>query len=76
MKNLFDAADQYAKESIWKDFALLKCCLCAMGIVIGASVPAKHKPVLTSIAAGAVVATYIPLMTKFCKIAFQREEAE
>ncbi len=75
MKNLFDAADQYAKESGWKDLALLKCCLCAMGIVIGASVPAKHKAVLTGIAAGAFAATYIPLMTKFAGIVLQKEEA-
>lgn len=74
MKNLFGLAEQYMEESSWKDLALIKCCLCAMGILIGASAPIKQKTVLTSIAAGAFVATYIPLMTKFFRIVHQERE--
>ncbi len=76
MKNLFGLADQYVEESSWKDLALLKCCLCAMGILIGANAPAKHKTILTSVAAGVFAAAYIPLMTKFFGIARQRREVD
>lgn len=43
MKNIFELGNQYAKRSSWKDFALLKLCLCAMGIVIGTNVPSKYQ---------------------------------
>lgn len=35
MRYLFDLADQYIRECDWKDLALLKLCLCAMGILLG-----------------------------------------
>ncbi len=68
MKKLFDYANAYAKQSSWKDFALIKFCLCAIGIIIGVLLPKTvTKPAL--IIAGAVfVITYIPLMVKFIKV--------
>ena len=64
MKLFFELGDRYAKKSNWQDFALVKFCLCAMGILIGLCVPAKHKK-KSAVAAGSVFfATYIPLMTK------------
>ena len=39
MRYLFDLADQYIRECDWKDLALLKLCLCAMGILLGAAAP-------------------------------------
>lgn len=68
MKKLFAYANQYVAESDWKDMALLKFCLCAMGILIGVNVAPKHKK---PVACGAVlvfIATYIPLMRKFINI--------
>lgn len=35
MKRLLEIGNLYAKESDWKDFALVKICLCSMGILIG-----------------------------------------
>lgn len=62
---LFDAADNYLKECKWTDMALLKFCLCSVGIIIGMSIP-KGKKNTVRIAAGAVFAvTYLPLMAKF-----------
>ena len=53
MKCLFSCANQYVKESDWKDFALVKLCLCAIGVMIGLA---------------------IPLMTKFLRIVFRKED--
>lgn len=69
MKKLLELGNQYAKESDWRDFALVKICLCAMGIAIGAQVSQRYRKAVTGIAAGVFIATYIPLMTKLLKIA-------
>ena len=73
MKKLFDYATAYAKQSSWKDFALIKFCLCAIGIIIGVLLPKTvMKPAL--IIAGMVfVITYIPLMVKFIKLIFREK---
>lgn len=74
MKKLFNIADQYIKESDWKDLAMIKFCLCAMGIIIGANIAPKHKKGVTIIATGIFAATYIPLMAKFFKIVFRENK--
>ncbi len=73
MKRLIDYATAYAKECSWKDFALIKFCLCAIGIIIGVLLPKTvMKPAL--IIAGVVfVITYIPLMVKFIKLIFREK---
>lgn len=68
MNRLFETGNQFARESDWKDFALLKLCLCAMGIIIGAQVAPKCKKTAIFVSAGVFLATYIPLMTKVFKI--------
>ena len=35
MRKLLDIGNRYAKESTWKDFALVKFCLFAMGLAAG-----------------------------------------
>lgn len=72
MRKLLELGNQYAKESDWKDFAFVKFCLCAMGIVIGTQVPAKHKKAAAAGAFGVFVAACIPLMMKLFKIALRR----
>ena len=74
MKCLFSCANQYVKESDWKDFALVKLCLCAIGVMIGLAIPKKKKKMPLLIAAIVFIATYIPLMTKFLRIDFRRED--
>lgn len=74
MKCLFSCANEYVKESDWKDLALVKFCLCAIGVMIGLSIPEKKKKV-PFIAAGVVfTVTYIPLMTKFLRIMLRKDE--
>ncbi|MGN0465040.1 MAG: permease of phosphate ABC transporter [Lachnospiraceae bacterium] len=68
MKKLFRIANRYAKESDWKDFALLKFCLCAIGILIGVNIAPKYKKTVTGVATGVFFVTYIPLMSKFFKL--------
>lgn len=68
MKNLLELGNQYAKESDWKDFALLKLCLCAIGIIIGTQVKMKYKKNVICASIGVFIATYIPLMVKVYKI--------
>ena len=70
MKCLFSCANQYVKE----DFALVKLCLCAIGVMIGLAVPKKKKKMPLLIAAIVFIATYIPLMTKFLRIVFRKED--
>ena len=68
MRKLFEYADEYVKRCGWKDMALLKICLSAVGIMIGLSIP-KDKKKLSFAAAGVVfVVSYISLMVKFIKI--------
>ncbi len=68
MKNLFELGNQYAKESSWKDFALIKLCLCAMGIVIGTKVTPEYKKTVNCVSVAVFIATYIPLMAKVFNI--------
>ncbi len=69
MNKFFELGNRYAADSDWKDFALVKFCLCAMGVIIGANIPKKYKTQVTGAAAGVFAITYVPLMAKVVKIA-------
>jgi len=68
MKKLFGYAEKYIAESDWKDFAMLKFCLFAIGVLAGMRIPRKNRKQAGCVAAIVFVATYIPLMTKFFKV--------
>ncbi|WP_443664159.1 permease of phosphate ABC transporter [Dysosmobacter sp.] len=65
MKKLFEAANQYLKGCTWKDMALLKICVCAMGVLIGLAVPRRKKRAAAWVASLVFAASYVPLMGKF-----------
>ncbi len=65
MKKLFSAADSYIAEMNWKDMALVKFCLCSMGMLLGLAAPKKFRKWAALGAAVLFVATYIPIMLKF-----------
>lgn len=65
MNRVFDAADRYVKDCTWKDMAVLKFCLGALGVLIGLVIPMRKKKASAWIASLVFVATYVPLMTKF-----------
>lgn len=67
MDKIFVYANQYIQKCNWKDIALIKFCLCAIGVLIGVSVAPKYKKVVAGFAAGIFIATYLPLMAKFLK---------
>lgn len=74
MKKLFGYADEYIRQSDWKDLAMLKFCLAAIGVLIGVSLPARSRKPASWIAAGIFTVTYIPLMTKFLRIAASKKD--
>ncbi len=74
INKFLDLGNRYAKESSWKDFALTKLCLFAMGLMVGTQVPDRYKKPVIGTAAGMFVLTYIPLMVKVCRIALGRDK--
>ena len=54
----------YIKTMDWKDMALVKCCLCSLGVLVGAGLSPKHKKIWFGVALGVFLATYIPLMMR------------
>lgn len=68
MKCLMDLGNRYVKESDWKTMALLKLCLCAMGVMIGLKVPKKKMRVWGCAAFSVFVACYVPLMWKLVEL--------
>ena len=43
MKKPFRCADLFIQKCNWKDLALVKICLCAMGLWVGINVPKEKK---------------------------------
>ncbi len=68
MKKFLEIGNRYAEQSDWKDFALTKICLCAMGILIGLKISENKKKPIAIISSIAFLATYALLMTKVLKI--------
>ena len=68
MKSLFSYADAYIKKCTWKDLALIKFCLCAIGVMIGLSVPKEKKKLPFLGAIVVFLVTYFPLMGKFVHV--------
>lgn len=74
MKKLFCYADKYVEQSSWKDFALVKLCLFAIGIIVGIRIPDKNKRAAGWIAYFVFLTTYLPLMSKFLRIATEKDD--
>ena len=72
MNKLFAFGNRYAKDSTWKDFALVKFCLFSMGLAAGTQISDKHKKTVVCTAAFVFAATYIPLMTKVFRLALKK----
>ena len=62
---LFECADVYIKESTWKDLALVKFCLCAIGVMLGMFIPREKRTFAFGAAFTVFAVTYVPLMVKF-----------
>lgn len=76
MRKIFGYADEYVKRCGWKDMALLKICLCAVGIMIGLLIP-KDKMKVSFVTASVIfVVSYIPLMAKFVSIVWKEHQGD
>ena len=62
---LFASADRYLRASDWKDIALIKLCLFAIGLLAGMQVRESDKKAVRAGAAALFAVTYIPLMSKY-----------
>ena len=62
---LFASADRYLRASDWKDIALIKLCLFAIGLLAGMQVRDSEKKAVRAGAAALFAVTYIPLMSKY-----------
>lgn len=74
IRKFLDLGNKYAEQSDWKDFALTKFCLCAMGILIGVSLPRKCKRPALAIAGIIFGSTYFILMRKVFGILFDKNQ--
>ena len=74
MKALLEFGNRYARQSSWKDYALVKFCLFAMGLAAGTKVTDRVKEKTRIVSAVVFVLTYIPLMAKVFKVATHKEE--
>ena len=68
MKKLFDYAEKYIARSDWKDLAMLKFCLFAMGVLAGMWIPERNRKQTGLVATAVFAVTYIPLMAKFFSV--------
>ncbi len=64
MKEVLNYANTYIRKMNIADFAMLKVCLCSLGLLAGLAIPKKHKKKAAGIAATTFAFTYAPLMTK------------
>ena len=65
MKKLFHLASKYLSTCDWKDLALVKVCVFAMGLFVGAHVLEEDRKGVKVLSFFAFLATYIMLMKKF-----------
>ncbi|HBE84839.1 MAG TPA: permease of phosphate ABC transporter [Lachnoclostridium sp.] len=68
MKEICKCADAFVQKCSIKDFALLKICLCAVGIIVGLSIPEKKRKWPLMAAGFVFIFSYILIMAKFVKI--------
>ncbi len=73
MKKLFVAANRYVETSDWKIIAVLKFCLVSLGMMIGIAIREKDRKPLFFGALGIFIATYVPLMIRFCNVFTEKE---
>lgn len=68
MKRIFSSADEFIRESNWKDLAVLKFCLLSLGLLAGTRIAERRKKDVRIAASVVFVLTYIPLMAKYLRI--------
>lgn len=75
MKRILTSADEFVRESDWKDLAVLKFCLLSLGLLAGMQIAERCKKGVRIAASMVFTLTYIPLMVRYLKILFSKEDA-
>lgn len=71
MKKILEYVNVYVDRCGIKDLALLKICLCAVGVIIGLSIPEKKKKCPLAAAGFVFTFSYVLLMAQFVKIVLE-----
>ena len=74
MKRIFASADEFVRQSGWKDLAVLKFCLLSLGLLAGMQIAERCKKGVRIAASIVFTLTYIPLMVKYLKILMGKGE--
>lgn len=74
MKRIFASANEFVRESNWKDLAVLKFCLLSLGLLAGMQIAERCKKGVRIAASVVFTLTYIPLMVKYLKILIGKSE--
>lgn len=74
MKRIFASANEFVRESNWKDLAVLKFCLLSLGLLAGMQIAERCKKGVRIAASVVFTLTYIPLMVKYLKILIGKGE--
>lgn len=74
MKRIFASADEFVRESDWKDLAVLKFCLLSLGVLAGMQIAERCKKGVRIAASIVFTLTYIPLMVKYLRILIGKGE--
>ena len=74
MKRIFDGANEFVRQSDWKDIAILKFCLLSLGLLAGMGVAERCKKGVRIAASVVFTLTYIPLMVRYLGILIGKGE--
>ena len=74
MEKLIDIGNRYVKESDWKTIAVLKSCLLALGMMVGITLPKKHKKAVYLLCAPVFLVCYGMLMLKLVRVIQKEDE--
>lgn len=74
MKKLFELGNRYVEQSDWTDFAFVKLCLGAMGVMIGVCIPKENKKTTQAIAGTVFGVTYVILMRRMIGVILKMKE--
>ena len=74
MKRIFASADEFVRESDWKELAVLKFCLLSLGLLAGMQIAERCKKGVRIAASIVFTLTYIPLMVKYLRILIGKGE--
>lgn len=77
MKKLLDWANDCIRRWSWKDVALLKLCMLALGVLAGLALPRRAHREARTLCGGVFLLTWVILMADFLNSApFWQEGAE